>query len=201
MKVKTIELFEFDELPEKIKAKVLEKNRYINTEGEEWCQFELEDWKTKLESMGFENPEISYSGFYCQGDGASFVCKSVDAEKFLRSQKKLGEFKALLNAVKNGKADFSAEIFRIDHHYSHYNTISAQTEVQYYEDNNDLYITLEKLEGQFRNLVLSVAKDLSKKLYSDLEKTYEGMTSDEAVIDTIKANEYTFRSNGEMENL
>ena len=37
----------------------------------------------ELESAGFEEPEISFSGFWSQGDGASFTCKRIDVSLFV----------------------------------------------------------------------------------------------------------------------
>ena len=200
MKTKTIELYEFDELPEKIKAKVLEKERYINTEGYDWFDFTFDDWTEKLEGMGFEDPNISFTGFYSQGDGASFTCKSIDIEKFLTSQKARRRFKNILKGLKEDKIEANIEIKRIDHHYSHEYTVRAESEVLYNNGYPKNYAAIEKEEGELRALVLDVARDLMKEIYRDLEQEYEGLTSDEAVIDTIKANEYTFRADGTMEN-
>lgn len=48
----------------------------------EWWEFIYEDWKTWLENSGFESPEINFSGFWSQGDGASFTCRSFDLTAF-----------------------------------------------------------------------------------------------------------------------
>lgn len=38
----------------------------------EWYDFIYDDWKETLENAGFINPEIHFSGFWSQGDGACF---------------------------------------------------------------------------------------------------------------------------------
>lgn len=201
MKTKTINLYEFDELDEEIKAKVIEKNRDINVDYG-WYKWTLEEWEERLEEMGFANPEISFSGFASQGDGASFTCKSVDVEKFLTVQKKRGVFKNLLEEMKEGTIEISVEIVRIDHYYSHENTVRVESELLHYEDETpEKYIDLERKEGELRKLVNEIAKDLMRKIYKDLEQEYEYLASDKQVIETIKANEYTFTSSGRMENL
>ncbi len=69
-----IQLFNFNELSDKLKEKVIEKHRNFEVELYDWYDFMYEDWKAKLISIGFENPSIYFSGFYNQGDGACFDC-------------------------------------------------------------------------------------------------------------------------------
>ena len=198
MKVKEIQLFEFDELPEAIKAKVIEKYRDINTDYE-WHDMSLADWKEKLEAMGFEEPKIAFRGFCCQGDGASFDCKNVDVEMFLASQKKKKDFEELVKAIKKGTVDVSASVIRIDHHYSHEYTVRGDVENSYL-DNDDTGFTLQKQAQELEDLITEVVRNISRNIYMKLESEYEYLTSDKAVIETIEANEYTFRANGVMEN-
>lgn len=192
MKTKTIELYEFDELSESAQAKVLETERDINVDFA-WSKWTLEDWEEQLKAMGFEDPQINFSGFWSQGDGASFTSKRVDILKFLTVHKAKGRFKAILKALKKDEIDASVE--RIDHSYSHEYTVRAN--IEFMTDDTDLKA---QESYDFSVLLTETVRTLSRKIYKDLESEYEGLTSDEAVIDTIKANEYTFRSNGKMEN-
>lgn len=201
MKIKTIELYEFDELPEGVRAKVLERERDINVDYD-WAKWSLEAWEEKLESMGFEDPKIAYSGFWSQGDGASFTCKRVNVETFAKSQRSKGRFKSLIKAIKSNKVEANVDVTRSDHHYCHEYTVSVETEILYWRDEEyKNYAEIEREEGELRKLVLETVRKLSKQIYRELESEYDGLTSDEAVIDTIKANEYTFTASGIMENL
>ena len=47
-----------------------------------WYSDVLGIWKEALAQIGFEDAEISFSGFWCQGNGASFTA-SVDLEKLV----------------------------------------------------------------------------------------------------------------------
>jgi hypothetical protein len=177
----------------------LESERRINVDDDFWYKFSLEEWEDKLQDLGFDNPNISFSGFYSQGDGASFTCKSVDVDKFLTSQKKRGEFKALLDGMKSGTFEVLVSLDRIDHHYSHEYTVRVNSDIWYsYETRN--YSAIQELEIKLNGLVLEKARSLMREIYRELEKEFEHLTSDEAVIDTIEANEYTFRADGTMEN-
>lgn len=200
MKIKTIELYEYDELPDDIKAKVLENERDINVDYD-WHKWTLEDWEGKLEAMGFEDANISFSGFWSQGDGASFTSKRVNIEDFLASQKCKTRFKALLKALKKDEIESNFDVSRISHHYSHEYTVTVDSEILYNRDYKpEKYVLIEGQEGELRKLMLETVRELSRKIYRELQQDYEYLTSDAAVIDTIKANEYTFTASGKMEN-
>lgn len=80
MKTIEIKLFEFEELSQEVQAKVLEKFSDINVD-DNWHDDSLENFKTELAEVGFTEAEISYSGFWSQGDGLSFDSK-IDIDKF-----------------------------------------------------------------------------------------------------------------------
>lgn len=192
MKTKTINLYEYDELPEDIKAKVIQNHRYFNVDDSWWYEGEVEYWKDELKAEGFEDAEIQFSGFWLQGDGASFTA-SVNIETFLRKHKSITRFKKLLPLVPVG--DLSARIVRIGHHYVHEYTVKADVEMAWSNETEPLRGLRSELEGFLTERV----RELSRKIYRSLESEYERQTSDEAIIETLKTNEYTFRENGEAE--
>jgi|SRR5581483_10707047 len=49
----------------------------------EWWECTIDTWKEALEQIGFTKPEIQFSGFYNQGDGASFT-SGMDVEELLK---------------------------------------------------------------------------------------------------------------------
>jgi len=53
--------------------------------GEDWHDTILADIFDELSDEGFPDAYIQYSGFYSQGDGASFTCDKIDLEKFFNS--------------------------------------------------------------------------------------------------------------------
>ena len=66
--------FTYDQLDESAqeKARAWYLQHYIYDD-QDWCDCTIEDWKTKLAGLGFDDAVISYSGFSSQGDGASFT--------------------------------------------------------------------------------------------------------------------------------
>ena len=195
MKTKTIELYEFDELSEDVRAKVLQKERYINVDDSFWSECILDEWEEKLTALGFESPEIAFSGFASQGDGASFTCKRVNLAEFTKAQKAKTRFAKLLRLVEVD--DLCASVDRVDHHYSHANTVRANVDMACNDETDPLIPLYQELEA----LITSTVRTLSREIYGQLENEFFGLTTDEAVIDTIKANEYTFTASGRMENV
>ena len=82
---KTLTIYSFNELPEDVQASTIEKNRDTNVfSGSNWYESVLDWWKEKLEIIGFEDADIRFSGFWSQGDGASFTAH-CDEEKILNT--------------------------------------------------------------------------------------------------------------------
>ena len=203
---KTIEVFKYDELPENVKDKVIDNNWGINVDDSFWNDYTLDYWKEKLESRGFINPEINFSGFASQGDGASFTCDSIDFPSLFKSQKDTKRFAGILRNLDNGNLYLSAKLSRTDYHYVHEYTVNVDyVEWDWYGDerhdpnlnDNPLSKTLDELEGY----IIDIARPLMKQIYRELEKEYVYLTSRESVEETLRSNGYTFRLNGKIENL
>lgn len=118
-----------------------------------WWEYVYEMWTTALEQIGFENPDISFSGFWSQGDGASFTVQHVELEKLIAFLAAPPEAK---NCIEGGPEDFrpwlvrkcggvrsnpkfarllwiidylgGASVERTSHHYSHERTCSFNLE-------------------------------------------------------------------------
>lgn len=193
MKTKTLKLYEYGELPDDIKAKILENHRYINVDDSWWHEGEVDYWKDELKAEGFEDAEIAFSGFYSQGDGASFTA-SVNIETFLRKHRAITRFKKLLPLVPVG--DLSARIVRVGYHYVHEYTVKAEAGMAWRNETE----SLAGLRSELQRFLTERVRELSRKIYRSLETEYEFLTSDEAIIETLEANEYTFRDDGTREH-
>lgn len=117
MKTITTTLYSFDELSKKIQEKVLDDLRQIEVEFDNWYDNVYYDWKEKLESKGFIDAKIHFSGFWSQGDGACFDCLEFDLDKLMASLE--------LNEMEKAAVSYCAPSFEIrtnNHHYSHERT-------------------------------------------------------------------------------
>lgn len=173
-----------------------------------WYELTTEHWQEKLNDEGFEDAEISLSGFWSQGDGASFTCPSIDVRKFIKAHLKevlnghvsnIFDLRAFLHGDTShpyGEFEFDCSIERTSfHNYCHENTISAEWEAHLYEydpynnpeaDENELVYFLGQTLGPW---IEDRARDLSREIYSNLEDEYEYLTSEEAIIETLQINE------------
>lgn len=185
MKTRTINIYTFEELNEKAQRKAIEDHRYIETEGFEWYKFTYEKWIEELKTQGYEDTKIQFSGFYSQGDGASFEA-TIDIAKWLTVKECKTKYKACF-------ADAENIVIAITQsgHYSHEMTMSTDTE--YNGVNRKAYDTVDQLAEE----ILQDAREQARLIYKDLESEYEHLTSDETVKECLIANEYEFIENGE----
>lgn len=180
---------------------LIDKYRYINVEYDDWASSVLDEWTTKLQLLGFVDPKIEYSGFCCQGDGASFTCE-VDVSQYIESHPHEAEYKVYEPFF----SSIDAKITRISHQYSHRNTVTLELtdfnlnpycllteeeqdlryevwEIQY----ANFCLVLEQLERD----ILETARSYMKDIYNDLENLFFDEISDTAVVDTLLASELT----------
>jgi hypothetical protein len=188
MKTKTIKvkLYTFDELSDK--EKVLNEYRDINVDYDGWYNFVIENWQEKLEKLGYEDVKIYFSGFYSQGDGACFTAK-VNIPKWIKAHKASKRFKKLLNEYNKGIYAF----ITIKHNYRYY--FSTSTTVDY-EGGMDLSDKAYEQLEEIARWIEDEREKLGNTIYKDLEEEYKYLTSDEAVRETIIANDYMFMEDG-----
>lgn len=179
---------------EEIKQKVVEKYSYINVDYANWHDFIINEWKLKLEELGFINPEISYTGFYSQGDGASFI---ADVDIKLAAQKSElftdREINLLYTLWNYGLIE--AAIRRASHHYYHENT----TTLEYYDGQLQANWThIQKVVDRLWDYLEKTKYNLSKEIYRDLENEYDYLTSEAVILETLQANDYEFYEDGSI---
>ena len=174
----------------------------------EWWDSNYDHWKEKLGELGFTEADIKFSGFYSQGDGASFTA-SVTREFKLpaAAATRIAEATALAKVQRRFKGlpaivDLSHEvIFRItrDIHdrYVHPKTIRAEFSATYGDDMpEDLTEMLEAWAEQLSQYLTSEGRHLSDRIYRDLEAEWDDLNSDDTVAEAITGNEWHFDEDG-----
>lgn len=180
---------------ESIVEKILDKNRQVNVDYNGWWDGVYEGFCEKANSEGFmvTADNISFSGFWSQGDGASFTC-TVNVLDFIKHHKMVTQYRNLVNAIKNGKVAEYTEVYRSSHHYSHENTCSVSSIAVYEDVSTNVESNIDELE----QIINRRRYNLCKELYKDLEGDYEGLTDDECVEETLRCNEYEFDMSGNI---
>ena len=172
-------IVKYEELSEEQKQKVCENLHDLNT-SHNWYDWTFEDKTKILELVGFTNVKLAFSGFWSQGDGASFTGsfnvpqnKKELTERIKKVKQYAPDFDASLFAQlsfnKEEKEEGKLKVYRIGHHYSHEYTVTS--------DNVSL---------------TDFVRDFSKTLYRDLEKTHDYLSSKEAIEESIECNGYEF---------
>ena len=208
MKTKTINLYTLDEMRAqfpKVYQKILDRYRDFNVDGcykdeaMNWYGYTMEFYREHLEKIGFSGIKFSFSGFSCQGDGASFTANYVAPKEFPELSEECPEsIKRLADVLKGYNAEFPGLYFSItrdSNRYSHENTVSIDRilmETGELEESSKYYaIYLDTQES---------CRDAMREYYRALEKDYDSLTSDENVSEALEANEYYFDDTGEIVN-
>ena len=206
-KIKTFEsfsesekTFSFSELPKDIQEKIIEdeKNNISESGDDFWSEPILEGFHEDMEALGLTDIEVEYSGFWSQGDGASFTARVYNSENKKFITEALG-LKVLDEVAENLLITIRRESTR----YSHHNTMIAHVEV----DGDDevekdmgtgmiITINVEGSCGPIEEATGNWARDRAKKLYDDLETAYEEQFKEENIIEDLEANGVEFDESG-----
>lgn len=206
-------------IPEHLKAGLIEKYRHAEIDHEWWsCVYEDTSWA--LAKVGFEVKDMRFSGFCCQGDGASITGHVGDLPLLLTTLGLADAFPMSVHAWTPKCAYPGAYMVRRDKYCNsvHENTLSIDVispawSVDLWEDYSDGISPLEVLmrgawnEGLIKEsldletVILDAVKDFSRKLYFTLEDEYDHLRSDETVLEYIEANWESIRDDLDPEDL
>lgn len=206
--MKHIQLYEADqktlswnELGPEAKAHAIEAHRHINVDDDSWHDIVLEDIEDELKEEGWNHVVVQYSGFFSQGDGASFtgVLTSDGVRRFIRE---------LGIDVPDEIADwYVIQSTRNSARYSHERTVDL--EVGYDSDEDVIELFPVGMEIPFRYDLKEIRDrieeegsewlvDRCRAIYRQLEDEWDRQTSDEAVEDTLIANGYEWDKKGNI---
>lgn len=204
MKTYTIYKYEFDELDDDAKEKAIESMYDVNV-NYDWWDFVIDDIQEQLTKMGIYKPKVRFSGFGFYGDGASFTGESVDLIALIEYLKLQNEFKLLYTALKADMLDYAAYIsgnardvheyscsFKIDS-FNYFNDDLWDESEDKYTERYDLY---EQAMERLRRYLEDWRLDYSVDIYHRLKEEYEYLTSKDAIVETILANEFEFNKDG-----
>lgn len=189
----TIEVYKFTELQGKAREKAADWLREGCFLGK-WWEFVYDDWEEKLGALGWTGVEIEFTGFYSQGDGASFT-GTLDLVEYIKKTKIARSNLALLKAIYAGSIESSVALKRTRaYNYVHERSV-------YLDDAAALgWGITPKASAQFDALMETLKAEVIEQcraIYHDLEAESEAISSDEAITDMAEANEYLFDAYGD----
>lgn len=185
-------------LPESQRDRLLEEHRDWNI-NHGWWGFTYDMFRDRCEKFGIHAEDISFSGFWSQGDGASFAGYVEDWSKVLRAigRRKL---KAKWREHDRGN-DWSCRIDNRSRYYCHSACMLLILDAPlpsnpYDEDEEVLQHDAWEIANKFtdadyddlHNRIIALCRALADWLYRELEEEYDYLTSDEAVAESILAN-------------
>jgi hypothetical protein len=142
-----------------------------------------------------QKPSIWFSGFWNQGDGACFEGTYRHAKGAPAALRAHAPLDTELHAIADHLAELQRRNFyeltaSIRHHgrYSHAHSMTIDVER---DSPNGQPPTTGSADA-----ITQALRDLAHWLYRQLQREYDYLTSNEAVDESIEANEYTFTAEG-----
>ena len=195
--MQTVKTYSFNELSDEAKQVAFNNNSDINVECWEWYDCTKDEFHTILELIGFYNIDSSFSGFYSQGDGASFSANYRYEKGCLKAVKQHApndvELHSIVKGIISHQKDngylLSCEVSKRGN-YCHSNTMHfswCKNDNIFFDWKNDF------VEDELDQLF----KELADWYYSRLKNEYEYLTSFDVVAEMLDTNEIQFLEDGE----
>lgn len=201
----TTNVYQFEELSSDAQEFALDKYRDWMTDDPYWYTCVTEDWKDKLTDLGVEKPEIYFTGFWNQGDGAVFECKDIDLIKLMDSLGLQDKYRYVYDHVLDDVLAVSVGIHRTSTYHDHENTALFDLDFEHMNDDfesDEEYIEVETMIistlSQLRIELEQWRLDTCKEIYDDLRQEFEMLQSDDVLKEIFIENEYEFTEDGEM---
>jgi len=198
MRTIELKLYQFDELPEDVQERIIEENRYIVVEDQSWYEPILEGFIEDMKELGHEiDPgDIHFSGFYSQGDGASFTTEhsSLDPKALIDAvRSRLERLPAgLTKELDEGLIGFELCKNNFGRRYSHSRTV--QLDLLYEGEDREV----EKALVEMTDTVQDYLRDKMVNLYSDVLEHYECLISDEVIKEELIEREAEYLEGGSV---
>lgn len=182
----------------------IDKHRDFNVD-HEWWDSVYDEFKCICEILGIDldKNEPSFSGFWSQGDGASWTGR-YSAVKGLGKHREPTYDTAPVKIREHAPEDevlhtiadelcllariyypAYATVRRHDSRYSHEMTMCV-SEIEPYDDDGEF---ADEVTDALEEALLELFRDLAHWLYGTLEREHDYLTSDEAVAETLEAND------------
>ena len=198
------EVYKFNELDEKVKEKVIDNFRNGNALEyiyEAYKEDVIDNFKIDMEKLAIKVDKVYYSGFWSQGDGASFTA-DINACEYIEANKLQEKYPLIYKWVKEVDNVYYS-IYHSGHYYHEYTMhLNAShgnfNDVEEYKHVIEDASALEKEIEAFDNYLLEDARERASKLYKQLEDEYNGVYSHEFISEYLndEAYNYNFLADG-----
>ena len=180
----------YQDLPEDRKEQEREKYREHGL-GYDWWDGVYDYAKETAEKFGLDIDDISFSGFWSQGDGASYTgnlffkeCDASELPEDVRDvYRTLHEVNSLIK-IAHSKEYLFAQITRDASMYAHEGSMQFDFAEGVTEE-----CACDILDAREKDITEAL-RDYARWIYRTLEKEYEYLTSDEAIDELLHYEEY-----------
>lgn len=177
---------------------LLDKYRCINVEFDNWWDCVESDFIEDMKKIGVHVDKLYFSGFYSQGDGACFVGSLSNALTYLDHHHQ-GQFPMIRKLLEHGGDVRAYSVHRGNYYHSNSVTVGVETD-EFWQILTAKSELQEAVIQQWDNLlgveIVVFEEALTDQwctymndVYRKLEAEYDYLTSDEAVWETLEANE------------
>lgn len=211
MKTLKIKIFEFEELEEKARQKALVEFADFNII-DDWFTFNLESFSELGKLLGLTIPvkDIYFRGFYSQGDGSAFnaavdlpeLLKAIKSEEWKKEFPNTGlelnlpdVDSRVIKLILTCKIDLIATVEKSRGFYAVDACITDEL-----PQRRTRYLHLEAELDKLAKWLQDFAELFNRFLYKSLESEYDYLTTEAAIIESIKANDYYFTADGQSAN-
>jgi len=165
----------------------------------DWYEYVYENFKTDCNAVGVIVHDIQFSGFWSQGDGATFSGR-VYVYEWMAHKGFDVTHPAVYIACRDDGSYVSLEKGKFNNMRANLAEYTCETTPSGMFEGLEQEAWEELVGAQLSDLsiedeVLSFCDDLAGKLYINLRDEYEHLTSEEMFIEHCEANEITFEEN------
>lgn len=186
----TYKTFSFDELSLEVQEEVLDKHRYYNVEHFDWWDACYDDMRQTLSEAGIEvDKERPFNFDFDRGQHVSFNGAWFDGVKFIEAAMKESNLRAHYPLIDEISNHLSITRSRRGEGQS--------IEVDLYPDPERLP-RVTKLCDLIKNAMESYLQELERKFLKMLNEELKYLISDEAVKESLEANDMKFLENGKV---
>lgn len=183
--IKEYTLFKFSELTDSVKEKVIEKFYDINVD-HDWYESSYEYFIEQLHEIG-----LTCEKFYFDLDRNRYIepvnLEFTDIEKFIKAQVDEKAKKSLIEI---------ADLYLTTACFLRHETAIVKSNAHTLEKHVRLNKTINTLVDSTNQAIDNTLSDF----LSQLQKEYDYLTSEEAIIETIEANDYDLLEDGTLFN-
>jgi hypothetical protein len=192
METKT--LYRFDELSESAKEKARDWFRQDDL-NYDWWDYVHDDAATIGALLGIRIDRIYFSGFWSQGDGACFEGGYQYRKGSIAAIKAYAPQDTELHGLAIRLQQLQRKAF--------YGLSASCEQRGFYNHSGCMRVSVEHDKRDATDSeeddLTQMLRDFADWIYSRLESEYEYLTSDEAVDENIRINEYEFDEDGEIQ--